>query len=108
MVSEREYTYVLPEIDNSCKEHKTNCHSLIIIGANGSGKSHLGAWIEQNDVNRTHRIGAQRSLLFGNYINQKSYEQATNLILYGNENPAFGHDQRWTWDGEKYNYTSSL
>lgn len=108
MVSEREYTYVLPEIDNSCKEHKTKCHSLVIIGANGSGKSHLGAWIEQNDVNRTHRIGAQRSLLFGNYINQKSYEQATNLILYGSENPALGHDQRWTWDGEKYNYTSSL
>ena len=53
MVSEREYTYVLPEIDNSCKEHKTKCHSLIIIGANGSGKSHLGAWIEQNDVNRS-------------------------------------------------------
>ena len=81
MVSEREYTYVLPEIDNSCKEHKTKCHSLIIIGANGSGKSHLGAWIEQNDVNRTHRIGAQRSLLFGNYINQKSYEQAEIEML---------------------------
>ena len=108
MIPEKEYTYILPESDNSCKEHKTKCHSLIIIGANGSGKSHLGAWIEKNDENRTHRIGAQRSLLFGNYINQKSYELAKNLILYGNENPISGHDERWTWDGEKYNYTSAM
>ena len=33
-----------------------------VIGANGAGKSHLGAWIEQQDLPNVHRIGAQRKL----------------------------------------------
>ncbi len=63
---------------------------------------------ENNNPKATHRIGVQRALTFGNYIQQKSYEQATNLIIYGQENPTRKHNQHWEWDGEKYNYTSSL
>ncbi len=108
MVEEKDYKYILPGENNNPVEHQVKCHSMIIIGANGSGKSQLGAWIEKNNPNDTHRIGAQRALTFGNYIQQKSYEQATNLIIYGQENPTGRHDNRWGWDGEKYNYTSSL
>ncbi len=107
-VNEKEYTYILPGNNNEIQEHKTKCQSLIIIGANGSGKSQLGAWIEKNDPERTHRIGAQRALSFGNYIKQKSYEQASNQVMYGRESPSFEHNSRWEWDGEKYNYTSCL
>lgn len=56
-------------------------NSLIIIGANGSGKSKLGAWIEIHHSEQVHRICAQRSLVFGDYIVQKSYEQSTNLLM---------------------------
>ena len=35
--------------------------SYVIVGANGSGKSHLGAWIENNNEN-VLRISAQRAL----------------------------------------------
>ena len=108
MIEEKDYRYVLPGENNNPVEYQVKCHSMIIIGANGSGKSQLGAWIEKNNPNDTHRIGAQRSLMFGNYIQQKSYEQATNLIIYGQENPTREHNLRWGWDGEKYNYTSSL
>lgn len=108
MFDEKEYSYILPGKDNIPEEHRTNNHSLIIIGANGSGKSQLGAWIEKNDNDRTYRIGAQRALTFGNYIQLKSYEQAKNLIYYGVEIPQSQHDNRWGWDGEKYNYTSSV
>ena len=51
------------------------------IGANGSGKSKLGAWIEENDMENVHRIGAQRNLNFNEYIPLKSYEQAKNSVL---------------------------
>ena len=40
--------------------------SLLFIGANGSGKTRLGTWIEiespQNQKHRTHRISAHKSL----------------------------------------------
>lgn len=77
------YNYKLPENQQS-KEYTTNNNSLIIIGANGSGKSKLGAWMEQQDLENIHRVSAQRSLNFGEFINLKSSEQAKNLLFYGN------------------------
>lgn len=108
MLDEKKYTYVLPNENNEPISYQDKWHSMIIIGANGSGKSKLGAWIEKQTPSNTHRISAQRALSFGNYIQQKSYEQATNLLIYGKENPSNVHDSRWPWDGEKFDYTSSL
>jgi len=102
------YTYMLPNRDGTIYRGTTENNSIIIIGANGAGKSQLGAWIEKNNVTNTHRIGAQRALIFGDYIQQKSYEQSTNLLLYGKDKPEQTHNGRWNWDGSKYNYTSSM
>lgn len=107
-MEEKNYKYVLPDENNQPKQYETNQHSLIIIGANGAGKSQLGAWMEKQSPSIIHRIGAQRSLSFGNYIKQMSYEQASNLVLYGVEEGRNNHDGRWKWDGEKFDYTSSL
>ena len=107
-MEEKSYRYILPDENNQIKQYETNRHSLIIIGANGAGKSQLGAWMEKKSPSAIHRIGAQRSLSFGNYIKQMSYEQASNLVLYGNERGKTNHNERWKWDGEKYDYTSSL
>ena len=103
-----EYKYYLPDSNNQAKEYVTKNNSLIIIGGNGTGKSKLGEWMEKKQVISTHRIGAQRSLVFGHYIQQKSYEQAINLLMYGRQEKSQDHDSRWEYDGEKYNYTSSL
>lgn len=108
MEENKSYNYILPDEKNLKMSYKTEKHSMIIIGANGSGKSRLGAWIEKNDPNTTHRISAQRVLSFGTYITQRSYEQAKNLLLYGKYNPDYAHDARWKWDGEKYDYVSSI
>lgn len=99
---------VLPKSKNAnqTEEIEIDNNSLIIIGSNGSGKSKLGCWIEKKQPDYVHRISAQRSLTFGTYIQQKSYEQATNLLLYGDENKRQNHNSRWNWDGEKYAYTS--
>ena len=56
------FTYWLPDEQGQKQEYTTSNNSVIIIGANGSGKSHLGAWIEQQDLENVHRIGAQRNL----------------------------------------------
>ena len=63
MIEEKDYKYILPGENNNPVEYQVKCHSMIIIGANGSGKSQLGAWIEKNNPNDTHRIGAQRALM---------------------------------------------
>lgn len=102
------YDYILPDENNNPVQKKTECHSLVIVGANESGKARLGAWMEKNMIDKTHRISAQRVLTFGRYIQQKSYEQATNMLLFGTENSSGVHDERWGWDGEKYNYVSSM
>ena len=103
-----EFKYYLPDENNNPIEKETSNHSVIIIGANGSGKSRLGAWMEQSKPDITYRIGAQRSLIFGDFIQQKSYEQASNLLIYGNEHKLMDHDHRWKFDGEKWNYTSAV
>ncbi|WP_422138335.1 DUF4435 domain-containing protein [Endozoicomonas sp. ALC020] len=76
--------------------------SAVIVGANGSGKSRLGAWIEKNideDV-VVHRISAQRALDVPEYATVKSLEQSLNDLLWGNEDPKYA-SQRYKW-GHKW------
>lgn len=105
-----EYNYYLPNEKQEPIKYTTQNNSVIIIGANGAGKSKLGAWMEKKSINNIHRIGAQRSLVFNKYISQKSYEQAINLLQYGTEsNINNSHDRRWNYhDGQKFNFTASL
>lgn len=102
------FEYKLP--DNQGQPVKYTCqnNSLIIIGANGSGKSKLGAWMEQQGMDNVHRVSAQRSLNFGDYIQLKSFEQAENLIFYGQDKIESSKSGRWPWDGEKYCFTTTM
>lgn len=103
-----QYKYFLPDTKGATLEKETDCNSIIIIGANGSGKTHLGVWIEKSDYSKTFRISAQRSLKFGKYINQKSYEESTNRLLYGDYDENNNHDLKYEWDGNKHNYFISM
>jgi len=91
------YEYKLPNKNNLPDTYKINNNSLIIIGANGSGKSKLGAWIEQKDMENVHRVSAQRSLKFSEFIQLKSYEQAENLLLYGETKKDISKKSRWNF-----------
>ncbi|WP_257985355.1 DUF4435 domain-containing protein [Shewanella sp. GutCb] len=61
--------------------------SVIVIGANGSGKTRLGVWIINNAQNKdlVHRISAQKSLSFPDSTNIKSIENAENSLLNGHD-----------------------
>src|SRR4028118_775414 len=74
------------------------CGSVVIIGANGSGKSKFGIWIEQNQLNpkKVHRISAQKSLYFPEYVPLKGLEEAEKELLFGTS------DSSWLTDANSY------
>ena len=43
------YKYQMPDSHGNPELHETVTNAVIIIGANGSGKSKLGAWMETHD-----------------------------------------------------------
>ena len=87
-----DFTYWLPDENGNKTENKAASNSVIIIGANGSGKSKLGAWIEQQNMSNIHRIGAQRNLNFKENIPLKSYSQAEDFVLFGTDDASGKHD----------------
>lgn len=77
--------------------------NLIIVGANGAGKTRLGAWIELNSPQRAsvHRISAQKSLAMPDSSSTTSYQKAESGLLYGNQDanhengPSYRQGHRW-------------
>ncbi len=79
--------------------------SVVITGANGSGKTRLGAWLElvgnQKDIVR--RISAQKSLSMPEFSRTSAIEEAECDLKYGyadvkqvNSNPShWKNSQRW-------------
>jgi ABC-type cobalamin/Fe3+-siderophores transport system ATPase subunit len=56
---------------------------LVIIGANGAGKTRLGSRIEQTYLGQTHRISAQKSLTFPSFVSPTSKSRAGIEFKYG-------------------------
>lgn len=58
---------------------------LVLIGANGSGKTRLGIWLEHTNQTNTpvHRIGAQKALSIPEYAPLMNAEQAEKNLLFG-------------------------
>lgn len=78
--------------------------NFVIVGANGSGKSHMGAWIGQQANGEVLRISAQRALSIPENITIKSEENAWNKIYYGAEDHK-DKGYKWNWGRE---YTTKL
>jgi len=59
--------------------------TVVFIGANGSGKSRLGAWLEKKYSRNVHRISAQRNLSFSDETPLKSLSSSQKFFYYGND-----------------------
>lgn len=59
---------LLPKSITTGKSEVAVDGSLVVVGANGSGKSRLGAWLHSQSSNNAHRISAQRFLTVHNPI----------------------------------------
>lgn len=73
---------------------------FVIVGANGSGKTRFGVWLEsRNSGAVTHRIGAQKALSFPEYTPLASRAQAQKDLIYGRSdehaNPGGRNQTRW-------------
>lgn len=91
---------VLPKQGNTATKVEIDLPSnLVLVGANGCGKSRLGSWIElsSNIPAEIHRISAQRSLAMPESTSTKAYEKAEKQLLYGNENGAKNHKNGHRW-----------
>ena len=59
----------IPDIEEK-EIYIENKKSIVLIGANGSGKTRMSVWIdEQNDEINIHRISAQKSLNLPKMVN---------------------------------------
>lgn len=72
------------ELKEDYFECKTKNNSVVIIGANGSGKSKLAAWMEKQNTDGIHRISGQRDLNFNSSITAKAYDVAIKEFFYNN------------------------
>lgn len=78
--------------------------SIVIIGANGSGKTRLGAWLEFSGPQQisVHRVGAQKILQFPDSISPVALEDAllgftagVDAVSLGGGKQSISHISRW-------------
>jgi len=67
---------------------------VVIIGANGSGKTRLGWWIEKTDTERVHRISAQKSLNMPSEVRTWALDRAQREFFYGGTHPNLEYLQK--------------
>jgi hypothetical protein len=83
-----------PKQPGGTNEDWTDVRSVVVVGANGSGKSRVGAWIEQNDTFApVHRVSAQRALVVPDLINPMPYDRAASQLHYGSYEPTWNEAQ---------------
>lgn len=87
----------LPKKLNHPENIVTNYKRIVVIGANGSGKTRFGTDIETRYNQQTHRISAQKSLSMPKNVSPTSKENAEKDFLYGYATGGLGHKigQRW-------------
>lgn len=85
-ISEKQLTLELPKNDEGESSILLKNNSVILIGANGSGKTRLGFWIEEQNKTGTHRIIAQKSLRVSDNIKLMNYEESMQKLVYGKGN----------------------
>src|SRR5690554_7892463 len=91
---------ILPK-ENSNTETIETSQSVLLIGANGSGKTRLGTWIEIKSSQRelVHRISAQKSLTMPDSTTPQSIEQAEQSLLFGS--PGWNYHHKMNKWGQK-------
>lgn len=94
------HTLTLP-LKNSGTESIETMQSLLFVGANGSGKTRLGTWIEIESPQKesVHRISAQKSLSMPDSTTPVSIEIAEKSLLFGN--PNWGYQNKISKWGNK-------
>ena len=83
----------LPTKSSETKNIKSH-QSILLVGANGSGKTRLGTWIEMQSPQSklVHRISAQKSLAMPDSTTPVSIELAEKDLLFGYADAPLGSE----------------
>lgn len=92
---------ILPNGDGGHQEIET-ATNLLFVGANGSGKTRLGTWIEMNSPQKekVHRISAQKSLTMPDTTTSMSIDRAEKDLLFGTADGGWSHKQGHRWSSK--------
>lgn len=78
------YTISVPTQNGNIDLHIKCGHSMVILGANGSGKTRLGVHIENNiPTNVSKRISSHKSLSINDELSSVSFERAMHAVGHG-------------------------
>jgi hypothetical protein len=81
---------------------------VVVVGANGSGKTRFGIWVENNNQAEwtVHRLSAQKALNLPDYADVKNVEQAEKDLLYGrsDEHASVGRKVHDRWGNSPATY----
>jgi hypothetical protein len=94
-----EFRLVLPKPGNAAETVEiSHSGSVVVVGANGSGKSRLGNWLDQQSPGRAqvHRISAQKSLSIPDATSPTAVSKAEAQLWYGHGD-AVNHQQPWAY-----------
>lgn len=77
--------------------------SVVIIGANGTGKTRLGTWLDLKSPlwENSLRISAQKSLTMPESVNPGSIDKALNNLIYGYKDGNVSYKVSSKWQNEK-------
>jgi len=83
-----DFVYSIPLIGGGTKGLTLSSgSSAVFVGANGSGKSRLGSFLElkTQHTDKTHRVGAQRALQIPSHIPMADPTKAQHALRYGHD-----------------------
>jgi ATPase subunit of ABC transporter with duplicated ATPase domains len=83
-----DFVYSIPLIGGGTKGLTLSSgSSAVFVGANGSGKSRLGSYLElkTQHTDKTHRVGAQRALQIPSHIPMADPTKAQHALRYGHD-----------------------
>ncbi len=91
---------ILPKGNN--EECIETLQVVLFVGANGSGKTRLGVWIDVTSPQKekVYRISAQRSLSLPDSTTPKSAQEAEENLLFGSHPHAGSRDKMYRWNGK--------
>lgn len=72
-----------PKKGAGAEQNELEFEQLVVVGANGAGKTRFGSWIEEHNYEIVHRISAQKSLSMPSSVSTTSIEIAKEDLLYG-------------------------
>lgn len=74
-------------------------NSVVFLGANGSGKTRMSVWLEEN-ISNTHRVSAQKSLTMPDEVATSNLDKALERFYYGDNND----NKEWLYEVGKKLY----